>query len=316
MQVTVEETVDQRRLEHAGDRETDEIDRGVTVSLERLILGGRYAVDALHHEHPLGHQTGDRRRDQHVDRRAFERERHLHDRRRLQPEIDLLGEQPHHQFEAAVQVRDAQSFVATLDETKDRQQIRGVCGDDADDARPADLQHDLGAVAQRRLVHLRDRRRRHRAHVPGPEVLRDARGLEHLGDRLRRRRRHGIATPRERVGNPRRRKPSGARHQLPEFHVGGATPQRQAREHRDDGLGVAAAQHRHQIGRGQAGEARESDDRAAVERRRRDDLVGADRGFGQQFRQSREQAVGLLGQPLSPVHPRAGLHRSVPTASR
>ena len=97
---------------------------------------------------------------------AFEGEGHLNDVRGFEAQVHFLGEQSDHQLERAVQVREPQPLVAQLDETEEGHEIGRVGRDRSDDARPADFDHDLGAIGEGCFVDLRHRRGCHRPAIP------------------------------------------------------------------------------------------------------------------------------------------------------
>ena len=87
-------------------------------------------------------------------------------RLRLEAEVQLLGEVVGEVGDDVLRGQPA-AQLGQLDDLRDALQDLQVGGDPAADARPLDLDDDLLAAVQGRVVHLRDRRRRERLLVEG-----------------------------------------------------------------------------------------------------------------------------------------------------
>ena len=161
VQVAVEQAVPQPALEHAEQQRLDQLgaveaglaDRGGVVDAD--------AVHPLHRQHPLAGVVPVHLR--HPDVLAERRGVHVRHpgvhRLGLEPEVELLGEVV---GEVGDDVLGGQppAQLGQLDELRAALEDLQVGGDAAADAGPLDLDDDLLAAVQGRVVHLRDRGRR------------------------------------------------------------------------------------------------------------------------------------------------------------
>ena len=132
----------------------------------------RTPCDALHRQHPLaGEVPVDLR---HPDVLAQRRGVHVRDpgvhRLRLEPEVELLGEVVG-EVGDDVLCRQPPAQLGQLDELRAALEDLQIGGDAAADAGPLDLDDDLLAAVQRRVVHLGDGGRRERLVVERREQV-------------------------------------------------------------------------------------------------------------------------------------------------
>jgi len=172
VQVAVEQAVPQAALEDTeqqgfhqlGAVEAGLSDRGCVVDAD--------ALDAFHRQHPLGRQVPVHLR--HPDVLAERRGVHMRHPRvhrlRFEPEVELFGQVV---GEVGDDVLGGQppAELGELDELRPALEDLQVGRDAPTDARPLDLDHDLFAAVQGRVVHLRDRGRCERLLLEGLEEL-------------------------------------------------------------------------------------------------------------------------------------------------
>ena len=173
MQVAVEQPVPQPALEHAEQQRLHQF--GAVEA--RLADGGdvvdAHALDALHREYLLAGQVPvDLRHPDVLAQRGGVHVRHpgVH-RLRLEPEVQLLGEVVGEVGDDVLRGQPA-TQLGQLDELGAALEDLQVGGHATADARPLDLDHDLLAGVQRRVVHLGDGRRGERLLVERGEQFR------------------------------------------------------------------------------------------------------------------------------------------------
>ena len=172
VQVAVEQPVPQTALEQTEQQRLDQLD-----AVEPGLADGGDVVDAdalhpLHRQHPLAGEVPVHLRHPDVlaqRRRVQVRDPGLH-RLRLEAEVQLLG-QVVGEVGDHILCRQPAAQLGQFDGLGEALEDLQVGGDPAADARPLDLDDDVLAAVQGRVVHLRDGRRRERLFVPFGEQL-------------------------------------------------------------------------------------------------------------------------------------------------